>query len=255
MLEIKEVIKRVSARVPEIEIEKLLEESIQLTLKGDPFFQEKFEIGDRFLRCDYDLPEKTLSQIYLCSVGGPVTVSGEETLETSSKLYKPDGELEDESYCDYLIKEKEARKVLFISRDATGKGKIEDMDDTIPLLIKTGDRWETKEIYRSGKLLRECSHIEEIDGPYRVKIGDKEEKCLRWLCVSKPEEKKKDLAEVYISVGSGLGLLFKRYNGPGWYNLDTLKNSPKIEFGPDSYYLWYYSIPIRDFERNGLIRC
>ena len=58
-------------------------------------------------------------------------------------------------------------------------------------------------------------------------------------------EKRKELAEAFISIKSGITFLFRRYNGPGWDNLKELKDSPKINYGGEDYLLWYCSVPFR----------
>ena len=110
--------------------------------------------------------------------------------------------------------------------------------------MKTGQRWESKEVYRTGRLRREYESQEEVDGPYLVKFGESEEECIRWLMAGQGE-KRKELAEAFISIKSGITFLFRRYNGPGWDNLKELKDSPKINYGGEDYLLWYCSVPFR----------
>jgi len=248
MLDISAVLEAVQHELPEITVKKLTKEEIAVTLNGDPCWMAKFAVGDRYVWCDYDYPEKKLSQIHLCKVSGPVIVNGEETLEIHCKKYNLAGEFENETYSYYSVKRESATKLLFIMRDSEGKGKIEDVEDTIPLCIRTNQRWKSKESYRSGKLLREYSRIEEIDGPYIVRIGKRESKCIRWSMASAPKEEKKEFAEAFIAIDSGLTFLFRRYNGSGWDNLDKLKDSPKLQHNSDIYYMWYNSIPLRNIK-------
>lgn len=70
MLNFAEVIERVPQRLPQIEVEKLQERGIELLIKGDPSFMNRFQYGDRYIWCDYDYPSKELSLVNLCQVGG-----------------------------------------------------------------------------------------------------------------------------------------------------------------------------------------
>jgi len=244
MLNFNEAIGKVPKSLPRVEIEKLAEREMELLIKGDPSFLNKFQYGDEYVWCDYDYPSKELNLVNLCRVGGPILVNGEETYELWIKGYNPDGEMTDESWWYYAVKKEKVETLLFISKNSQGKGRVEEVEVKFPLKVRTGQRWESKEVYHTGRLRRESESQEEIDGPYLVRFGDIKEECIRWLMAGHGE-RRKNLAEAFISIKSGITFLFRRYNGPGWDNLKKLKASPKITYGEEEYLLWYCSVPFR----------
>ena len=76
-----------------------------------------------------------------------------------------------------------------------------------------------------------------------MKLGEKEYETLR---ITKWSEN--ELAEVYVDGKTGLTVLFRRYNGPGWDNHEELSSSPGREIEGIHFRLWYDSIPVRDEE-------
>lgn len=238
--------KALPRRLPLIKVRRLPAKRIELDLKGDPFFFAGFRPGDRYLWLDYDYPRKILTQVSRCWVRGPVIVKGKDCLELYCRNYDRRGRFDGESFWYYRIGQRIFKVLLFIRKDARHRGSIEDVsEENIPRIIKTGDRWETKEIYRTGGLVREYHSLEEIDGPYIVELGNRRGRCLRWLKVSRGDEKQQELAEVFISIETGLTFLFRRYNGPGWENLTELKGAPSIRFQKRRFLRWYDSFPMR----------
>jgi hypothetical protein len=250
-MDIKNILQKLPKTLPDIQIKKLPSEKITLILKSNPSFFAKFGIGDKFIWVDYDFPSWKLSHISLCWTAGPVLVDGFETIEWVSKTYTPKGKFDGESYSYNLIEKNKLKQLLFIYKGRNEKGTIETAEFEIPLKVSTGDKFEVREVYKCGKLIRdEGPDIEEIDGPFLVELGKKKKKCLRWIMGSKPETKKKEFAESFISIDDGLTFLFRRYNGEGWHNYKFLKKSgaPKIEYSGIEYYLWYINFPIRDIK-------
>ncbi len=245
MLNFKEAIEKVPQRLPLVEIEKLPGREIELLIKGESSFMNRFQFGDEYIWCDYDYPSKELSAVNLCQVGGPMLINGEETYELWIRGYNPKGERTDDSWWYHAVKGEKALNLLFISKDNQGKGKIEEAESEFSLRVRTGQRWGSKEIYHTGRLRRKSEVQEEVDGPYLVKFGETREECIRWLMAGHGEGSK-DLAEAFISIESGLTFLFRRYNGPGWDNLKELKDSPKITYREEDYLLWYCSVPFRE---------
>ncbi len=246
MLNFNEAIGKVPKSLPRVQIEKLPGREIELLIKGNPSFLSKFQYGDEYIWCDYDYPSRELNTVNLCRVGGPMLVNGEETYELWIKGYNPDGEMTDESWWYYAVQKEKAETLLFISKDSQGKGRVEEAEVKFPLKVRTGQRWESKEVYHTGRLCREYECKDAVDGPYLVRLGEKKEECLRWQTAEYEKGKRKELAEAFISIKSGITFLFRRYNGPGWDNLKKLEDSPKITYGEEEYLLWYCSVPFRD---------
>lgn len=245
MLNFKEAIGKIPKSLPRIEIEKLPEKEIELLIKGDPSFLSRFQFGDEYIWCDYDYPSKKLSQVSLCQVGGPMLVNGEETFELWIRGFTPKGERTDESWWYHAVKGEKVDTLLFINKDRQGKGKVEGTESEFPLRVKTSQRWESKQIYHTGRLRREYESEEKVDGPYLVRLRETKEECIRWLMTGQGGGKR-DLAEAFISINSGVTFLFRRYNGPGWDNLKKLKESPKLTYEGEGYFLWYCSVPFRE---------
>jgi hypothetical protein len=232
---------------PPISIEKLPPEEIALEIKGAPSCFFKFEVGDRFLWLDYDYPETRLTQVYRCEVAGKMLFQGEECFEVRSHFHDLRNGKRETSYSYYALREDEMASVLSISWEPGKTGEIEFYNWSVPRFIKTGDKWQSIEESGQGEAKRITHHIEEVDGPYLVKVGDREAKCLRWISARDPRtEKRLLLAEIFISIETGLGFLFRRYNGRGWDNLDKLKNCPKILYEGETYLLWYDCLIFRD---------
>jgi len=231
---------------PPITIEKLTPEEIALEIKGAPSYF-KFEVGDKFLWLDYDYPERRLTQVHECEVAGKMLFQGEECFEFRIKRHDLTSGEQETRYWYRALRENEMATLLSISWEPDKTGKIEFYNWSVPRFIKTGDKWQSIEEIGQGEAKRVIDHIEEVDGPYLVKVGDRKAKCLRWITASNYKAKGRlYFAEVFISIESGLTFFFRRYNGRGWNNLDKLKNCPKIEYEGETYFLWYDCLIFRD---------
>ncbi len=216
----------------------------EIYLTGDPFFYFRFEVNDHYLWCDYDYPERKLTSISYCMVSGPVVVHGKECLEVHCRKFTPGGEYEGESFYYAEVNEHGERGLLFIRKDKNGRGVVEEIDEeVIKRRIRKGEEFVMREEYTSGEFMRRYESKGRIEGPFRVKLGEKEYETLR---ITKWSEN--ELAEVYVDGKTGLTVLFRRYNGPGWDNYEELPSSPGREIEGIHFRLWYDSIPVRDEE-------
>jgi len=232
---------------PPISIEKLPPEEIALEIKGGPSYFHKFGVGDKFLRLDYDYPQKSLTHLYQCEVAGKMLFQGEECFEYRSKFHDLITDEKSTTYWYRALREKEMVTLLSIYWEPGKTGKIVFHNWREPRFIKTGDKWQSIDESGQGEAKQITESVEEIDGPYLVRIGDREAKCLRWVVAGEHKTGGRlYFAEIFISVQTGLTFLFRRYNGRGWKNLDKLKSCPKIEYEGETYYLWYDCLIFRD---------
>jgi len=232
---------------PPISIEKLPPEEIALEVKSHPSFFHKFEVGDKFLWLDYDYPEKKLTWVDQSEVAGKMLFQGEECFEIRSKCHHFTSAEKHTTYWYRALREDEMVTLLSIYWEPDKTGKIVFHNWREPRFIKTGDKWQGIEESGQGEAKQITESVEEVDGPYLVRIGESEAKCLRWMLASNYKAKGRlDSAEMFISIESGLTFLFRRYNGRGWKNLDKLKTCPKIAYEGETYYLWYDCLVFRD---------
>jgi len=232
---------------PPISIEKLPPEEIALEVKSHPSFFHKFEVGDRFLWLDYDYPKKALTSIDQCEVAGKMLFQGEECFEVRGEAHDLKSDERATCYWYRALRENEMVTLLSIYWGPDKTGKIVFHNWREPRFIKTGDKWQSIDESGQGEAKQVSEYLEEVDGPYLVKVGEREAKCLRWITAGDSKTKERLLfAETFISVDSGLAFFFRRYNGRGWKNLDKLKSCPKIEYEGETYYLWYDCLIFRD---------
>jgi len=85
--------------------------------------------------------------------------------------------------------------------------------------------------------------LERVTDVVLLDFGPKRFKCLRYLWVSEPESTERMVAVETFIDDKGWNILFRRYNGRGWKNIERLKECPKMEIEGETFYLWYDCVP------------
>ena len=240
-------------RKPDFQMEPLRARKVTLVLNGETGRFFAYRVGDRFLWIDYDYPGGVVKQYYDCETRARFSVNGEECLELHWDFYEKKGgrfALDGQSDSYVAVGERDVAEILWIHRDAKapeGKpsGNIQIRRIVTPRRIKLGDRWRFVEhwFWKEAKARERIT--EEADGLFRVRIFAREHETLRIRSV-KRGPKRSSMADSYVDLKTGLTVFFRRYNGPGWKNLDKLANEEKVAVGKTTFLHWYDSVPFRD---------
>lgn len=235
-----------------IDIERLPARKVRVQLNGalSSFFA--YTVGDRLLWIDYDQPSGQVKQYYDCETRGPFCLNGEDCLELHSDFYeRVDGRFKLETRSDLYVavRKTEAVELLWLHRDTTAPerkpiGNIQIRDVATPRNIRLGDRWQFTErwFYKGAK--DEPRITETADGLFRVRVFDREYETMRVRSVNRGK-KKCSLADNYVALDTGLSVFFRRFNGPGWHNLDALCSEEEVVVGRTRFRHWYDSVPFR----------
>ena len=91
----------------------------------------------------------------------------------------------------------------------------------------------------------EVRHTETADGLFLVRLFGREYETLRVRCVARGT-RKCQMADCYVDLATGLTVFFRRYNGPGWGNLDKLAAEEEVVSDGTTFRHWYDSVPFRE---------
>ena len=153
----------------------------------------------------------------------------------------------DDEECFVFSSEEDDEQRCYFFRDdgihCLRRGKNEDGETTVkekytlPFKLYIGFERKAKAGFKDVILLERVTDVVLLD------FGVKKFKCLRYFWVSEPESTERMQAVETFIDSRGWNILFRRYNGRGWNNLEQLKDCPKIEFEGETFFLWYDCVP------------
>ena len=251
-MDMKHLLKRYDRR-PEFEFERLPTRRAAVTLNGDTGGFFAYKVGDRFLWMDYDYPGGGVKQYYDCGTRARFWVNGQDCLELHEDYYeRKKGRFRMESQSDRYVSvgERDVAELLWVHRAARpsadkGAGNIQFRQIVTPRRIRLGDRWRFVERHFWRQVKSVSHYTSEADGLFRVWVFGRKHDALRIRLVGRGKERS-SMSYSYVSLDTGLTVFFRRYNGPGWKNLDKLANEEKVVIGRTAFLHWYDSVPFRE---------
>lgn len=237
----------------DLAVEPIRPRKVTVTLNGHTSGFFAYTVGDRFLWVDYEYPGCRVEQYYDCETRARFSVNGEECLELHSDFYEKKGNqfrLECQSDEYVAVRKHEVAELLWVHReteapDGEPTGNIQIRDIVTPRKVRLGDRWEFTERWFWKQAKDECHITETADGLFLVRLFGREHQTIRIRSLSQGT-RKCHLADSYVALDSGLSVFFRRYNGPGWGNLQKLKTEEQVVVDGTAFYHWYDSAPFRD---------
>ena len=236
----------------DVAIEPLPPRKVGVVLNGDLDGFFRYKVGDRFLWVDYDYPGPVVKQYYDGETRSRFWVNGEDCLELHFDFYELKNgrfRLESESDKYVAVRDRDIAGLLWIHREADApvgksRGNIQIGQIVTPRGVRLGERWQFTDRWFWKGAKGEQRIAAEANGLFRVRVFDREYKTLRIREVKLG--KKGTLADCYVALDTGLSVFFRRYNGPGWKNLDKLANEEKVVIGKTAFLHWYDSVPFRE---------
>ena len=240
------------ARGLKVDIEPMRGRARTVVLNGHTGCFHAYAAADRLLWIDYDRPGGTVKQYYDCETRAPFWLNGEECFELHAESHeRRDSRFALVSRSDQYVavRRNDVAELLWLHRDADPSKDAPDNSIQIrsvvtPRRIKLGDRWTFTEhhFWRGGGGV--SRHSQEADGLFRVQLFDREYRTLRIRGIGRG--RKQMMYDSYVDLATGLTIFFRRYNGPGWGNLDALADEERVTVGRTTFLHYYDSVPFRE---------
>lgn len=223
------------------------DDPVRVNLAGDPFHFGKFDDGDEFAVCDYDLPDENLTQITRGLTRAPVRYRNRKSTEILCREYSPDGDLLQLVRRVITRHSRFGQITLIASRRPNGMGTVEQTGIEFPMMIEPKARWNVVRNPGPDRQGERTVNIERITGLVDLHVGKSHYRCLRWLRPRTSNFDYREAEEIFIEVTTGLTVLLRGFIGKGYPDLDTFQRSPKLEVGGEMFHLRY----IRRIMRHG----
>lgn len=194
--------------------------------------------GAEAVVCDYDAPEWRLS--YRREIRVIEVPKGDVgRLVTEARTFDSQGKLLDRSQSVWKFRsKKEAQGIQSgISWDGT-VGEDQIASDR-PRVLEVSHQYEViEEWLQKGEIYRHDILLE-VKGVYAVRIGPREYTCILVLQEARGrghgepmgQANRRTLVQYYIDTSDGAIVLFRRFDGPGYYDISRLAGSAQIVRG------------------------
>ena len=186
-------------------------------------------IGAEAIVCDYDAPEWRLSyRREYCVIEAPEGDVG--TLLTQIRTFDSKGKLQEQGLGVWELGLETIERGVD-SGSLVSSGRPRNLE--VGHQYKVVEEWLTKgEKYRHNILL-------EVQGVYSVNIGSREYVCILALAETRGrghgeptgQATRRTLVQYYLDISDGTIVLFRRFDGPGYYDLSRLTGSSEIVRG------------------------